>query len=91
MLLLGMICLFFTFLHAWRKPKNNVLLAVVSIGFILLPFLTIHILSTLNKTEFISEGVVKFVEIYMVMGQNIKGSEIVQVVTNFFSGKTTGY
>ena len=58
MLLGGMICLFFTLLHPWRKSKNYGILAGVLAGLILLTFLAIYILSSVHKTEYISEAIV---------------------------------
>ena len=58
MLLGGMIFLFFTLLHPWRKPKNYGILALALLGLILLTFLAIYILSFLHKDEYISEGIV---------------------------------
>lgn len=58
MLLFGMIFLFFTILHPWRKSKNYAILAGVCTGLILLTFLIIHILASLNYTKYISEAVV---------------------------------
>jgi len=58
MLLGGMISLYFTLLHPWRKSKNYAILAGVLVGLVLLTFLTIYTLSSLQKTEYISEGLV---------------------------------
>jgi len=58
MLLGGMICLFFALLHPWRKSKNYAILAGVSFGLILLTFLAIFVLSSMHKTEYISEAIV---------------------------------
>jgi hypothetical protein len=58
MLLCGMVFLFFTFLHPWRKSQNYGILAGVCIGLILLTFLVIYILSALHLNEYISEGIV---------------------------------
>ena len=58
MLLLGMIGLFLTFLHTWRKRKNYMALAGICAGLTLLTFLTIYILMLLHKTQYISEGFV---------------------------------
>jgi hypothetical protein len=56
MLLGGMIFLFFSILHPWRKVENYAILTGVCIGVILLILLGIYILSLLNKTEYISEA-----------------------------------
>ena len=58
MLLGGMICLVYAFVHIWSKPRNFIILTWVSVGVVLLTFLTIYILSLLHKTEYISEGIV---------------------------------
>ncbi len=58
MLLGGMICFFFALLNPWRKSKNYAILIGVSAGLIALTFLVIFILSSLHKTEYISEGIV---------------------------------
>jgi len=58
MLMGGMICLFYTIVHPWRKSKNFATFAWVSVGLILLTILVIGMLSLLHKTEYISEGVV---------------------------------
>ena len=58
MLLSGMICIFFALLHPWRKSKNYAILAGVLFGLILLTFLAIFILSSVDKTEYISEAIV---------------------------------
>lgn len=56
MLLSGMIFLFFSILHPWRKVENYAILIGVCFGIILLILLGIYILSLLNKTEYISEA-----------------------------------
>ena len=58
MLLGGMIFIFFTLLHPWRKSQNYGIFAGISAGFIGLTFLVIHILAALHKDEYISEGIV---------------------------------
>ena len=58
LLLGGLVSLFFAFLHPWRISTNFAKLAGVSFGLILLTFLGIFILSSLHKTEYLSEGVV---------------------------------
>jgi hypothetical protein len=58
MLLVGMILLFFSVLHPWRKVENYGILVGVCFGIILLIFLGIAILALLHKTQYISEGVV---------------------------------
>jgi hypothetical protein len=58
MLLAGMTCLLFAMLHPWRKSKNYAILAGVLSGLILLTFLAIFILSTVHKTEYLSEAIV---------------------------------
>jgi drug/metabolite transporter (DMT)-like permease len=58
LLLSGMICLFYALLHPWRKSKNYAILSGVLFGLILLTFLVIFILSTVHKTEYLSEAIV---------------------------------
>ena len=58
MLFFGMISLFLTFLHPWRKSGNYAILAGIFLGIIVIMFAIIHLLDSLNKTEYISEGVV---------------------------------
>jgi hypothetical protein len=58
MLLGGMVFLFYTFLHPWRKSSAYAKLAGVSFGLILLTFLAIFILSSLHKNQYLSEGIV---------------------------------
>jgi MFS family permease len=58
LLLSGMIFLFFTFLHPWRKVENYALLIGISVGIIVLVLLTIQVLVLIKKTDYISEGVV---------------------------------
>jgi hypothetical protein len=61
LLLSGMIFLFFTFLHPWRKVENYALLIGVSVAIIVLVMLVIQILVWLKMTEYISEGVVMII------------------------------
>jgi hypothetical protein len=58
LLLGGMIFLFFSFLHPWRKVEYYAILIGVSVGVIVLVMLGIQMLVWLKKTEYISEGVV---------------------------------
>ena len=58
MLLAGMILLFFSILHPWKKVENYAILIGICVGIIILIMLAIYILSLLHKTQFISEGVV---------------------------------
>jgi hypothetical protein len=58
MLLVGMILLFFSILHPWRKVENYAILIGICFGIIAVIFLGIYILSLLHKTQYISEGVV---------------------------------
>lgn len=58
MLFFGMISFFLTFLHPWRKSGNYAILAGIFLGIIVLMFGIIYLLDILNKTEYISEGVV---------------------------------
>ena len=69
MLLFGMVCLFFALLHPWRKSKNYAILAGVLFGLILLTFLAIFILSSVHKTEHISEAIVMgFIGLFCIPG-----------------------
>jgi hypothetical protein len=61
MLLAGIICLFFTLLHPWRKVEYYALLIGACVAVILLGWLGINVLVKLNKTEYISETVVMVV------------------------------
>lgn len=58
MLFTGVILLFFSVLHPWRKMQNYAILAGVCIGIIILVFLAIYILAALHLEKYISEGVV---------------------------------
>lgn len=58
MLFIGIILLFFSFLHPWRDTKKYAILAGVSVGIIILVFLGIIILSALDMQKYIIEGVV---------------------------------
>jgi hypothetical protein len=57
MFLTGIILLFFTLLHPWRKAKNYLILSGLCIGILVLEYLGIHMLDRLGKAEYISEGV----------------------------------
>ena len=58
MLLAGMIFLFLSFLHAWRRPEFYVMLAGGCIGFAFLMYLAIVLLSAFHKTKYVNEGLV---------------------------------
>ncbi len=58
LLLSGMIFLFFSFLHPWRKVEYYAILIGACVSLIVLIFLGIQVLIWLKKTEYISEGVV---------------------------------
>jgi hypothetical protein len=58
LLLGGMIFLFFSVLHPWRKVEYYAILIGASVGVIALVMIGIQTLVWLKKTEYISEGVV---------------------------------
>ncbi|NLD51188.1 MAG: hypothetical protein GX660_28975 [Clostridiaceae bacterium] len=57
MLLAGIMLLFFTVLHPWKKAINYAIMAMVCFGILLLEVLVIFILDKIDKTEYISEGI----------------------------------
>lgn len=57
MLLSGIIILFFSVLHPWKKASNYAILAGVCIGILFLEWLGITILAKMNKDEYLSEGI----------------------------------
>jgi hypothetical protein len=57
MLITGMILVFFSITHPWKKAISYAILVAVCTGIILLEWFGIHILVRLNKTEYISEAV----------------------------------
>lgn len=58
MLFLGVILLFFSFLHPWRDIKKYAKLFAVCLGIIILVLLCIFILAALHLDKYISEGLV---------------------------------
>ena len=58
LLFTGVILLFFSVLHPWRKTKNYSILAGFCIGITVLVFLAIYILSSLHLNQYISEAFV---------------------------------
>jgi membrane-bound ClpP family serine protease len=58
MILAGMILLFFSVLHPWKKVENYAILIGVCVSIVVLIFLGIYILSRLHKTQYLSEDVV---------------------------------
>lgn len=56
MLSLGLIWLYYSFVHIWKISRNFVRLIFISLGLMLLEFLAINILSWLQKTQYLSEG-----------------------------------
>ena len=57
MLLSGIIILFFSVLHPWKKAGNYAILAGVCIGILLLEGLSIHILASMHLDKYLSEGI----------------------------------
>jgi predicted lysophospholipase L1 biosynthesis ABC-type transport system permease subunit len=57
MLLSGIIILFFSVLHPWKKAGNYAILAGLCIGILLLEGLGITILAKMHKDEYLSEGI----------------------------------
>jgi hypothetical protein len=57
MLLSGIIILFFSVLHPWKKASNYAILAGVCTGILFLEWLGITILAKMNKDEYLSEGI----------------------------------
>ena len=57
MLLAGIMLLFFTVLHPWKKAINYAIMAMVCFGILLLEVLVIFILDKIDKTEYINEGI----------------------------------
>jgi hypothetical protein len=58
MLFIGMIFLFFTVVHPWRKSMDYGILGMVCVGIILFIVVGIGILMAIGKTEYISEAIV---------------------------------
>jgi hypothetical protein len=52
----GVIWFYYSFVHVWKKSTNFVRLIFISIGLMLLEFLSINILGWLQKTQYLSEG-----------------------------------
>ena len=57
MLLSGIIILFFSVLHPWKKSSNYAILAGVCIGILLLEWLAIVILAKMHQDKYLSEGI----------------------------------
>jgi hypothetical protein len=57
MLLTGIILLFFSVLHPWRKARNYGILAGICIGILLLEGLSIYILASMHLDKYLSEGI----------------------------------
>jgi hypothetical protein len=57
MLFSGVIFLFFSLLHPWRKARSYGILAGICVGIIILEYLGILLLSVLHKEQYISEGI----------------------------------
>jgi hypothetical protein len=58
MLFIGIILLFFSILHPWRKARNYGILAGICGGILILGWLGIYLLAALHLEKYISEGVV---------------------------------
>jgi hypothetical protein len=58
MLFGGIVFLFFTIVHPWRRSIEYGILGMVCVGIILLIILGIGIFTAIDKTEYISEGIV---------------------------------
>ncbi|MCX6285227.1 MAG: hypothetical protein NTW31_13450 [Bacteroidetes bacterium] len=57
-LLGGMVVFCFALTNPWRNPTTYAIMAGVCLGLIALTFLAIYILSSLHKTQYLSEGMV---------------------------------
>jgi hypothetical protein len=57
MFLTGIILLFFSVLHPWKKASNYGILAAVCSGILLLELLGISILAKMNLDQYLSEGI----------------------------------
>jgi hypothetical protein len=85
LLLGGMIILFFSFLHIWRKVENYAMLIGVCVGIIILVLLGIQILVWLKKTEYISEAVVMIIAFLICLPGILTG--IIGSIINSFRKK----
>lgn len=63
----GIIFLFFTLLHPWRKWGNYAILIAICIGIMVLEWIGIHILDSLNKTEYISEAIIMIIAFFICL------------------------
>lgn len=57
LLLIGIIILFFAVLHPWKKAGNYGILAGICLGILLLEWLGIHILASMNLNKYLSEDI----------------------------------
>jgi len=56
MLFIGIILLFFSILHPWRKARNYGILAGICGGILILGWLGIYLLAAMHLEKYISEG-----------------------------------
>jgi hypothetical protein len=56
MLITGIMLLYFSVLHPWRKVENYAILIGVCVGILLLEWIGIQLLFRLKLTKYISEG-----------------------------------
>jgi hypothetical protein len=54
----GMCCLIFTFVHPWNRGKNYAIMAGLSIVLIMITFGMIRLMAALGYEQYISEGLV---------------------------------
>jgi hypothetical protein len=73
MLFAGIILLYFSFLHPWRKIEYYAILIGVCVGILLLEWLGIHLLIRLNKTKYLSEGIAMVLAFFICMPGIITG------------------
>ena len=74
MLLSGIIILFFSVLHPWKKSSNYAILAGVCIGILLLEGLSIHILASMHLDKYLSEGIAMGVAFFLCVPGIIVGT-----------------
>lgn len=72
-LLCGVVCLFFAFLHPWENSNYYGILAGVCVGLALLTFLAIFVPFTLHMTEYISEAVIVLIIGFICLPGTIAG------------------
>jgi hypothetical protein len=86
MLFIGIILLFFSILHPWRKAGNYGILAGICGGILILGWLGIYLLAALHLEKYISEGVVMITAFLFCLPDIIVGI-IGSIICAFRPGK----